>query len=926
MDCEKVLILIKDKAKEYSDKTNEITSCNILNNKYHVRFSNSAKSYKYLLKNIVYLNNPVPIDIANTIVYINNKYRGDVLRGLDFGLYVKIYLRSQNSKVYRREEVIFCKSCMNDARARICFEYFKELSTYHGISNEVNDENENQFLRRQYDSVSKLREDSVLATYLGTNTILKTPWNAPFIFPFGFNISQKRATETAFNNSASIIEGPPGTGKTQTILNIIANALVAGKSLAIVSNNNSAVDNVQGKLRDEGLDFVTSFLGNRANRERFFENQKHEYPDFKAWMLDGKVVSKLQKDITDLQDRISELLEKQNRCASLKHEQSSLLTEKCYFDEQFVRQGSPKLKRFAFLKLNADKIISLLIILEFAADKETLSRLMTRFKVLFKYGVYGFHTLISNPKSTVLCLKKMYYDDRLNSLNTDIEAIETELKSEDFNELLSKCRDKSMEYFKAKLYKRYSNVIARKPFTIGGYKMQFSEFIKEYPVVLSTTHSLKNCVEENYLFDYVIIDEASQVDIVTGALAISCAQNVVIVGDSKQLPQIVTHELRAMCTESFQKSGLPSAYDYVKNSILTSFIDLFGDSIHKTLLKEHYRCHPKIIGFCNQKYYDNQLIILTKQNEQDDVFSIYRTVPGNHERRIGRSIYNARQIDVIFDEVLKTLSTKEQRGTIGIVSPYRLQADKIKERLTNMPHLDSDTVHKYQGRERDIMIMTTVVRRMNNFNNDPNLINVAVSRAVSKFIVVMADKFQCKHGTNVGDLIRYMKYNSRDNDIISSNIISVFDLLYSNYSNVLNKTIKSLKHVSKYKSEDLMNHEIEEVLIMHKYNCFRHVLHVPLISIVKDTSQLTDEERKYADNIWTHVDFLIFSKLDKSPFLVVEVDGIAFHENSNIQMERDRMKDSILNKYNIPILRIKTNESGVKDKLISKLEEIMEKA
>ncbi len=269
---------------------------------------------------------------------------------------------------------------------------------------------------------------------------------------------------------------------------------------------------------------------------------------------------------------------------------------------------------------------------------------------------------------------------------------------------------------------------------------------------------------------------------------------------------------------------------------------------------------------------------------------------------------------------------------MGIVSPYRLQAEKIKKRLIDMPFIDSDTVHKYQGRERDIMIMTTVVRRMNNFNDDPNLINVAVSRAISKFIVVMADKFDCKHGSNVGDLIRYMKYNSRDEDIVASNIVSVFDLLYSDYSKALSVTMRSLKHVSEYTSENLMNSVIEGVLSMPEFNCFKYVLHVPLNSIVKDAGNLTDEEKIYAGNILTHVDFLIFNKMDKSPSLVmdksqalvVEVDGVAFHENSQEQTVRDEKKNCILNKNNIPILRFRTNGNGEEAELISKLREIKE--
>ncbi len=63
---------------------------------------------------------------------------------------------------------------------------------------------------------------------------------------------------------------------------------------------------------------------------------------------------------------------------------------------------------------------------------------------------------------------------------------------------------------------------------------------------------------------------------------------------------------------------------------------------------------------------------------------------------------------------------------------------------------------------------------------------------------------------------------------------------------------------------------------------------------------------------FTHTDFVIFNKMDKIPLLVVEVDGYAFHANNPKQLERDKMRDAILGKYDIPILRIRTNESGEK--------------
>ena len=64
------------------------------------------------------------------------------------------------------------------------------------------------------------------------------------IFPFGCNNSQYVAVKRAMENQISVIQGPPGTGKTQTILNIIANILIQGKTVQVVSNNNSATENV----------------------------------------------------------------------------------------------------------------------------------------------------------------------------------------------------------------------------------------------------------------------------------------------------------------------------------------------------------------------------------------------------------------------------------------------------------------------------------------------------------------------------------------------------------------------------------------------------------------------------------------------------------------------------------------------------------
>ena len=219
------------------------------------------------------------------------------------------------------------------------------------------------------------------------------------------------------------------------------------------------------------------------------------------------------------------------------------------------------------------------------------------------------------------------------------------------------------------------------------------------------------------------------------------------------------------------------------------------------------------------------------------------------------------------------------------------------------------------------MLLSTVSDKPDEFMDNANLLNVAISRAENKLIIVVSDNEELLTNSNIGDLIRYIEYNNLE--IIDSNIYSIFDLLYSSYSEKLLEFFKKHKKVSKYNSENLMNALIEKVLNYEEFKHLSKVLHYPLNMLICDTSKLDEKELKYATNSLTHTDFFIFRKIDKAPVLVVEVDGYAFHANNLKQLERDRMKDGILRKYNIPILRLATNGSGEEEILKEKLSIIL---
>ena len=108
---------------------------------------------------------------------------------------------------------------------------------------------------------------------------------------------------------------------------------------------------------------------------------------------------------------------------------------------------------------------------------------------------------------------------------------------------------------------------------------------------------------------------------------------------------------------------------------------------------------------------------------------------------------------------------------------------------------------------------------------------------------------------------------------------------------------------------------IQEVLSEEAFSTIGCAVHVSLATLVKDYEPLTEEERKYARNPLTHVDFLLFNQMDKQPVLAIEVDGTGFHEAGSKQAERDIKKNSILKKCAISLLRLRTDGSGEREKI-----------
>ena len=895
MDARKHLIIIKGK-----DQTDSVASFQFHDGKCEVVYTSAPnKTYGFQSSNVEILPLQKKIDPAQVIVIANGQAISGIDEILDFGGYYRIVRNGKRDLSFRRSEVQLQQNCLMDGKNQEAFQYFKETAA--AIS--LVAENGINILSMQYDKIRQVSEDTVLASYLAPQKEVKVPqMPEAVIYPFGLNQSQKLAVERALSSKISIIQGPPGTGKTQTILNIIANVVRSGKTVAVVSNNNSATHNVAEKLEKKNADFLTAFLGSLANKQKFLETQTDVYPNMSEWVMSTEERRQLDQETTVLSKELNEMLNAKNRIAEIEQEFLQLNPEQHYFEEYYATYSDAPTESLG--KLSSQKILALWMEFEQHAEHESRLGLLQKLSIMFRFNRSALKLFLRSPELAIPYLQSQFYAVKRRELEVEKQELNCKLEHYAFDAKMDELTQKSLRLFQAELATRYHWQNNRQRFEMSDFRWNFAEFTREYPVVLSTTYSIKGTLSIDHLYDYMIVDEASQVDLATGVLAFSCARNIVIVGDLKQLPNVLTEDDIRTSDAIWQRYSLDERYRFSTHSLLSSALEIWQDA-PVTLLREHYRCHPKIINFCNQKFYNRQLIVMTKDHDEPNVLAMYRTTAGNH----ARGHLNQRQIDVIQQEVLPRLH-QQNFESIGIITPYRDQVTAIRRQLGDTYAVD--TVHKFQGREQDAIILTSVDNVITDFVDDPHMLNVAVSRAVHSLAVVTSQDPR-NDRTNYGDLMRYIEYNNFE--VIQSHVYSVFDMLYQGYAEQRKIYLQKHKRVSEYDSENLMYALIQEVLSEEAFSSIGCAVHVSLATLVKSYEPLTKEERQYARNPLTHVDFLLFNQMDKQPVLAVEVDGTGFHEAGSNQAARDMKKNSILEKCAVPLLRLRTDGSGEKEKI-----------
>ncbi len=855
----------------------------------------SGQYYVLFKKGDNYLHyNPANVDVAEFTRQLEPPFR--VTRNTDGEVFFHVLgvrvFEGKEHKAYRityengkaknyPADYLSIEEHIDDFRSINVWEYLNEVAKYNVIPV---DDDKTVSLADKYTKMEFVAKNSLLEAYLNVETYGRpTKIQSAPIFPFGCNRSQYKAVRNALENKVSVIQGPPGTGKTQTILNILANLLIDNMTMEIVSNHNSAVDNVKEKLDAAGLGFLCAQLGRVSNKESFVEGQTGTYPDMKSWKLDTP--EKVRQEAISLSRELQELYECQEKLA--------LYSERL---SEYKRQAERFPKKMAGSELWSSKMLEKYLLLS-NRDLERRHRLswLTRLKL-------RFHHLPASDDAP----------DKLHYLLVFRKIKELEEQCRQYREFVADADEKnarlktvSMLLLKDILFRKYGSKKERTVFSSDEIFLKTRDFLQDYPIILSTTFSATSNINQAYKFDYLIMDEASQVDIAAGALALSCAKNAVIVGDLKQLPNVVDNHTEEIVSAIFAKYGIDEAYRYSTNSFLSSVCKLFPQ-MPQTLLREHYRCDPLIIGFCSKQFYNGELIPMKKSESEFVPIRVVKTVKGNH----ARGSVNYRQVDTITQEILPVL--EEQFTDIGIIAPYNDQVNALHAALSAAGrNYVTATVHKFQGREDDAIILSTVDNQIKEFTDDPHLLNVAVSRAKKQFTLVVSAEEQ--PDSNIRDLIDYIEYYQGKSE--ESEISSIYDLLYEDYTQELLNFYKTHKRISEYDSENLTYWAINDTIKEKELAHLGILMHYPLRHLITSSSNLSPEQRVYASRSWTHVDFLIYDTVSHKAKLAIEVDGTQYHKANSNQGRRDQMKDSILASIGLPLLRLSTAGSQEKEKI-----------
>ncbi|MCX6663507.1 MAG: AAA domain-containing protein, partial [Euryarchaeota archaeon] len=260
-----------------------------------------------------------------------------------------------------------------------------------------------------------------------------------------------------------------------------------------------------------------------------------------------------------------------------------------------------------------------------------------------------------------------------------------------------------------------------------------------------------------------------------------------IIGDPHQLKHIsllTETQDRTLAAKHHLAEEWFTDFSYTKHSLY----DLAEQILHTNneqplLLNEHYRCHPDIVSFSNEYYYGRKLTIATDetrllQHPSLNKRIVWHQVKGKTVH--AKSPYNEEEAEKVVEEILKILEiVTPLNASMGIVTLFRAQTEMITEKLNAFQdvyetNITIGTAHKFQGDEKDIIVFSPAVSEgvkpgtLHWIQTTSQLLNVAVTRAKSLFIIVGDQEICTQTAGPLKNLSEYVKTKMMNNGVFDS--------------------------------------------------------------------------------------------------------------------------------------------------------------
>ena len=343
-----------------------------------------------------------------------------------------------------------------------------------------------------------------------------------------------------------------------------------------------------------------------------------------------------------------------------------------------------------------------------------------------------------------------------------------------------------------------------------------NEIISQSDIVISTICNSADPRLEDYFFQIVIVDEASQSLEPDSLLPLlHRAEMAVLIGDEKQLgPTVISKECDIL--------GL-------NISLFERLCYLYEGSNFISLLNEQYRMHEFLYRFSNDKFYNNEVITKANIKLDEDVQEFFpwpdKNIPSYiyhynapEEKTEHKSYFNSTEIHLIFENVRKLVNIGVKSEDIGIITPYnaqklKLEEEKIKNGKEKYKNLKIESVDGFQGMEKEYIIISTV--RSNpegkiGFLTSEKRLNVALTRAKKGLIIFGNCKCLSKRSSIWRDLIDF--YSSK-NLIVKGDFNN---FIYTSKEEILSKDKYINDDDEDEKDEEKQENKFFEIIRMNK--------------------------------------------------------------------------------------------------------------